>query len=801
MERLLSYKEVTMNRRNILVIVLVICLMISSCRTAEIEKQPDEVNEVSTTETESVDTEQNNTEVNQTSTPDNTTNDKEEDQEADQETTESSDQSIEEALSYVGGWDIPYIDMSLTVPYEGIEYTPMASSYALGSDLSNLYNAGQYDGFTDNQLKMIQENGFVVLKHRNEYPDNKLHHGYESAEYMDYPVFITSDIVLHMYRSFYSESMKTLELTYYLEDLKKMSQNLLTQVEFHYKTNDTELNEQLKYVYAYIAIGNRLLGYEVDVPEEVASLVEQELANIADHKALSKSVLYGKDVDYSQYTVRGHYTLHEDLSKFFRAMMWYGQTGFQLTREDQPQFDEIAKANMLSHLILENEDNVNYWTNIYNLTKLYSGYADDLTVYDMKDLIEDVYGLDQAMEVYIDSVYKDALIEAMVQLRQPKIQAEVVNEAIDMPKGLQYRLMGQRFTLDAYIMQNLMKPILRPVPTAFDVLSAFEHPRAEEVLYEYYKTNEDWPEYDAKLGEMKAYVADFTEDEWKSDLYHGWLWSINQAATSYEDTEGMPEFMQTEAWSYKNLASALGSYTELKHDNVLYAKQPVAEMGGEFYEVNEYHYVEPNVELYNQLLWLAQYTQLNLEANPDIDPAFIEPLLYMVDLLETLRTVSIKELEGTFVTNEEMNKMSSIGGYIDYLNFVYGYQLYEKGIQVDNPVTSALVTDVATITDGYYVEEATGIPYEIYVVCQVNGLEFMAKGMVYSYYEFLSDERLTNESWAEMIGYRKDPDWGMLVYEGPGLDMIEMMPWSKAYISDEANNIRKERVELVWGDE
>ncbi len=41
-----------------------------------------------------------------------------------------------------------------------------------------------------------------------------------------------------------------------------------------------------------------------------------------------------------------------------------------------------------------------------------------------------------------------------------------------------------------------------------------------------------------------------------------------------------PPFMQTQAWTRKDLQTSLGSWTELKHDTILYAKQVMAEMGG-----------------------------------------------------------------------------------------------------------------------------------------------------------------------------------------------------------------------------
>jgi len=71
-----------------------------------------------------------------------------------------------------------------------------------------------------------------------------------------------------------------------------------------------------------------------------------------------------------------------------------------------------------------------------------------------------------------------------------------------------------------------------------------------------------------------------------------------------------PAFMQTQAWTRKELHTALGSWTELKHDTILYAKQVIAEMGGGGPEVEPPHsFVEPNPEAYARLLALASMTR------------------------------------------------------------------------------------------------------------------------------------------------------------------------------------------------
>lgn len=714
----------------------------------------------------------------------------------DEATVPEASTEISVVLPISPSWAMTLDDQMVELAYEAPTYQPSVVPYKWSEDLSDLHNVGQYSGFTDQQLKMLNTNGFVVLRENSDYPYLKMHYGYEASEYNFNPIFITSDIVLHMYRTYYSESMKVLELTDYYPKLQGLSLNLYEQVRNDFEQSTGAVKEELKYVYTYIAVANELLGQEVTVPKEIEVLVDQELNRIEAHKGIEMSEFYGKKVDYSQYTVRGHYTLNEDLGKFFKAMMWYGQSGIQLSDKNELKYEGITRACMMTHLVFQDEANVTAWSDIYRMTKLYSGYADDLTIFDMKELMLAVYGQENlSYDAYIDASFRPALVAAFETLRP----AMIVAKTNQMPIGYDFRLMGQRYTLDAYIMQNLMEPFTRPAPTAFDVMTAFGHEEAEEILYEYYTTNQYWSDYDAKLAEMKTYVEDYSDQAWRSDLYHGWLWAIDAAAEGFEGAEGLPEFMTNKAWRLKSLGSALGSYAQLKHDNVLYSKQAFAERGGDWFKDQEFHYVEANPELYSRLLWLAEATKLNMLASDQVSEAMVEPINRMIELLELFETVSIKELQGEEVTDEEFVEMRSIGGYIDYLTYYYQFLLNDSGVEMPMPETDALISDVATIGD-VYLEEAVGLPYDIYVVCQVNDVTFMAKGAVFSYYEFVSDERLTDEQWTEMVGVNLRSEWGTKMYGGPSLLMTEVMPWSTVYISDEPNNTMTQSMELIWGE-
>jgi hypothetical protein len=60
-------------------------------------------------------------------------------------------------------------------------------------------------------------------------------------------------------------------------------------------------------------------------------------------------------------------------------------------------------------------------------------------------------------------------------------------------------------------------------------------------------------------------------------FYHKWLKTIGQL---FAPVENLPYFKKDPLYIFKNLATYMGSYTELKHDTLLYTKQAYAELGG-----------------------------------------------------------------------------------------------------------------------------------------------------------------------------------------------------------------------------
>jgi hypothetical protein len=734
-------------------------------------------------------------------------------------------------------WNIDVSSYIVYVPYEYPDFKPQAEDVSLSPDMAELFNAGQFEGFTDNQETAIYHDGFVVLK--PSYEALKMHHLYESSIYKKIPSFITVDSALHMYHLYFDNSLKLVESTMLYEKLENISKNMLIESIRAYKDEKlVNLSEELKFVASYFLTANMLLDIDtsgIEVPEEIISLAQEETNLIDAAGGYSKSPITKKDLDYSQFTVRGHYSGDEKLEKYFEAMMWYGLCGFPIFDEtkNEPELDidSLTKAMIITCLALENEETFKDFENIYSTTALYTGMSDDLGVFELRDMIVKVYGAYPDMNNFKDSSYNEELIKEALLLPEPQIKPKYTNATA--PAGRQFRFMGQRYSFDAESLQNLMEPIQRPIPSGLDVVASLGSVRAEEILDSYYQPKIKWSKYEYNLNLLRQKQDSFTTDEWQKDLYKGWLWTIKSSAANFENTDGMPKFMRSEKWTDKNIHTALGSYAELKHDTILYMKQAVAEMGGGPDLSIPYNYVEPNVEVYANLKWLAEYTKEHLRIRGMLNEPSANVHDSMIEMQEVLMNVSVKELINQEITAEENEMLYTYGGRIDSIVQTMNYMMWEENIDAGNDYTTALVADIATVApnasypSSNYLEIGNGLPLEIYVVCHTNGKTFLARGALFNYYEFLSNERLTDIKWHEMLGIKKvvmalNPATGqyeeidiynnegseslpnsdyyeIIEIEEPDISVVSKPEWTNSFVSTENNNVSiTENMELDW---
>jgi len=659
----------------------------------------------------------------------------------------------------------------LFVPYEPIEFETKVKAYKVNDDLSNIENMEQFGEFTKEQLELLKENNFFV----NPTHVEQLFYIYEDNEYKSIPSFITTDSVLQVYHIFYDYTLRNIEEQKLLGMLKELTERMLNNsITVYEEIADENIKDiQLKNI-AFFSVAQLCLNKELPqgIPEEAKNIALEELEKIDEHSGFQRSSLFPYDLDYSQFTPRGHYTRSEDFERYFKAMMWYGQAPFPLYFDENGKrnIEQTVQALLITYSLYSDSKSFELWKDIYEPVNFFVGSADDLRPYEYKILL-DIYGERPDLNKLMDEEKLNQLYEKAKEFPEPRIKAKYTT--VTTPVGKQFRFMGQRYVLDAEIIQELVEPIIRPVPSGLDVMGVLGSDRAEEIQMAK-PINQHWEGYPKEFKRLKDEFSKMDDSKWRENMYTGWLWTIKGLLKPYG--EGYPSFMTNEAWVDKNLTTALATWAELKHDTILYGKMSGAEMGGGGY-ITPVGYVEPNIEIYEKLLWLTRYSEKILEAQDMLTESLERKIDDFEDILEFLINCSIKELNNEVLTEEEYTSIMYYGGRLERLSSSFAGDISRwSEITSDTDRNMALIADFHTIapnqySSGGYMEAAVGTASEIYVVVPIDGKLYLTRGAVFSYYEFISLERLTDEKWQEML--RK----------ASTSDLQEWVPeWTKSFI-------------------
>ncbi|PJA92078.1 hypothetical protein CO134_02005, partial [Candidatus Kuenenbacteria bacterium CG_4_9_14_3_um_filter_39_14] len=654
-----------------------------------------------------------------------------------------------------------------------VNVSPKVPAYSVSQNLGNVTNASDFT-FSDTAKSLLVKNAFVVKPSYN----NEFFPLYESNRYSYIPNFVTTDSMLHNYHLMFDFLLKQLEEQKLVAELKQLNASMLSESLNQYNNlKGTEWENAAKRNVGFFAVGSKLLNPSVSIPSIVANEVNQELALIEAHQGIAKSPVMniggGEDImidtpqgpqplealkeDYSQYIPRGHYDKTEQLKVYFKSMMWYGRLTFRLKNDDE------IKSGILITLALNKESNQASWNKIYEPVNFFVGKSDDITYYQFKDLVKQVYGDNATPQTASADKNKfTSFVDATKTLEPPQINSMPIFQAsiqADREKEIKgFRFMGQRFTIDASIFQRLVyrevgdktkscqafKPEetgclsgARCLPKGLDIPATMGSNEAKNILNGMGETK--YACYPENMSKMNEYVLGLSTEIWTQNLYWGWLYQLRPLLDVKQS--GYPTFMQNAAWLRKDLNTFLGSWSELKHDTILYAKQVYAELGGGGPEKKDDRgYVEPNPYVYARLASLLKMTNEGLEIRGLLTPSMKDNLSKMEQLAMSLKTISEKELNNENLTDADYELIRSYGGQLEHFWLEINKdepqykELDQRNFLDQNP--AAIIADVATDPNGQVLEEGTGKISEIYVVVPVDGKLRIAKGGVYSYYEF-----------------------------------------------------------------
>ncbi len=663
---------------------------------------------------------------------------------------------------------------------EEAQIAPSVPAYTVAPGLSNVVNTDQFY-LSDDALNRLENNLFVVTNSFG----HEFFEVYENNRYNLIPNFVTVDSMMHTYHLYFSLLMNRTEKTYLSDSLLSLSKGMLQSSMAQYDAlKGSPWEEAARRNVAFFAVAAVLQDPSVQIPGYAADLAETEVERINAAAAIDTCGISEINMDYTQFIPRGYYEGDETLERYFRAMMWYGQVNFSQEQED------MSRSALLMTLAMA-DGNLPAWEMIYTVTSFFAGASDDLNYYDYEPAIEAAYGglpaaaelpgNDQAFEHYVDTI---------AAMEPPAINSVPVwdgtEDIQELTKG--FRFMGQRFTIDAAIMQKLVYSNVkengagdkRMLPDVLDVPAAMGSDRALELLTQ--QGAAEYKGFTENMDRLRSTIAQAPVSAWNTSLYSSWLYTLKPLLEV--KGEGYPSFMTSQAWQQKNLETFAGSFTELKHDTVLYAKQVMAEMGGgPIDEVDDRGYVEPEPEVFRRFYLLAQQTAESLDGYGLITSEDRENLSRLAQLARQLQTISEKELRDETLTDEEYELIRTYGGTLEHFWIEAVKDKAENDYLATQEIPASLVTDIATDPNGTVLQIANAMPQEIVVVVPVDGTLRLASGAVYDFYQFTwpMEQRLTDTQWRQMIGEWAGSDGN---YNWEGRDSLVKPAWTETYRSD-----------------
>jgi hypothetical protein len=723
--------------------------------------------------------------------------------------TEAVDLSNFEAenLSLAGNYRLDALDIEIKSPqYE----LPLKES-----DITNYEKFSKKFLTDETALEKLKENGFVVISNPYNPKEDDITAMYNSLENEGQLIFITSDTLLHLYHVQFDDSMSQIEQNKLYDLLWELDKSLLNASVVDYNRASGEEKEAAKRNAAYFSVALSLLQpkeeqikeitdlygpevgvyfdpsakekYQFEIPEFVKKDVGAELSLIEAHQGFELSPIFKYKEDYSQYVPRGHYTHSEILQNYFRAFMWHGRMSMllkeKLIESEAPAKDariQTIQACLISSQLKDNPDLFKKWDRIYKITAFYVGISDDLGPYEYMEAMESVFGNGSRN---FNATTVGELKVKLAGYRNPEIYggtgsgaheliltAEQADQLLEDTKG--FKFIGQRFIPDSYLFSRLTGPYTKEYTgnqehVPFTIASEYGNNRgfprgldamallgSERAVYWLDELNDSsYKNYSLRYGELDSEFLNFSTADWNRNLYWSWLYSIRPLLKDYDS--GYPTFMQTDTWQDKELSTSLASWTELRHDTILYSKQLYGmEVSLPVFGDKPVGYVEPVPEFYNRLLALTRMTEDGLEELDVLDEDTGGRFENLESVLEKLIDISEKELENEELTEEDKVYISKFG------------EMILMSASVDEEARKTiLVADVYTEPNNRLVlEEGTGYVDMAIVAYKVpDGRIFLAAGPVMSHYEFKQpiESRLTDEKWREMLEANppKKPEW------------------------------------------
>jgi hypothetical protein len=671
-------------------------------------------------------------------------------------------------------------------------------------------------GLTPEEANLLRQNRFMVSE-RLSFASMDL--AIRDVFRKDLPFFVSTDMMLDALHQSYKNILTTVEYGIAVDldtTLYRLYRSFPT-LYARYKENPAMLTS-LQDMDLYVTTALRLKRIPMEAADNTGllsnfspQLVSQQVANdlfrLIRAEQLTTIPLFseqGRLLDFSQFKPRSNYV---ERPQYFRTMMWLGIIDFLLVPPPEVRNDPVWLQDtrrmcidvVLLHQLIDLAGVRDLLQSMDSQLAFLVGECDNLDVEELARLVQ-INGLQNAA----DLLQQEQLEKFQQTLSSdPAFQQKILAVYFDQNEPdtgvmgdvpIAFKLLGQRYVVDSYVFSQIVYPhivykgtkIWRPLPETLDMLFSLGNNNALPMLTESLQRYQ----YAGQLATMRQMIDTYSAQEWNDTFYNSWVQSL-RTLQSPLDPATAPLFVQTAAWQQEKMNTQLASWTQLRHDNVLYAKQSYTGMWTCSFP---HSYVEPYPEFFRQLAVLAENGRAALCQK---NMVLYEYFTHLEKVAQRLETMASKELAQEKFSADEtkflQEMLFQIGDYVGYI-----YSGWYPGLLYNTTFLSPdeqhiLAVDVHTQpTDEYgnivgrVLHTAIGnVNLGVFLVeSPSNQYAPMAYvGPVLSYYEKVTEnfQRLTDQEWED----------GVLAGDIP-----ERPDWVNIYLADSSGRQRSKGREL-----
>jgi hypothetical protein len=632
--------------------------------------------------------------------------------------------------------------------------------------------------FTPYELSLLVDHGFVVAD-RLRFPSfaNALLDIYTH----DLPVFVSSDAILHAIHASYDVILMEAENQFLIPRLDSLLSALRAQLPAlgAAYAPDTAMTPMIHDLDVYLTVAYAMLkGSAVPCFPEDASTV----STLENFITLQQPVMYplfsstARFIDFSQFTVRGHYTQSAVLGRYFQSMMWLGKTELYLLGPANvnpgQKVSDVQRQTIDAALLVEALDRAAAFPRLEEIDaviRMFVGESDNVTLPNMKSLLQrgQIGSASQLLDSLLLAALQDTLKNqpfAFQRINSQILASSDPTKPDSVKPASAVLLLGQRFVVDSYVTGDVVfdrisyqgHAVWRALPSPLDVLFALGNDAAGQLLV----PELDTYHYGTNLASLRYLIDGYDASFWNSSLFNAWLEMI-RACNPPADRSVLPGFMTTASWWQEKMNTQLASWAELRHDNLLYAKQSYTVVASCSFP---HGYVEPIPAFYDAVRAFAQLGMnrlvplLSVQVPQNALSWYFSKLDAVAD---TLGSIARKELSATPLSSNEnlflqhMLYMGS-GGCVPapagwYCNLYYETNGFYKMDYVVADVHTC-PSDAMGNMVGWVLHVGTGpINMGVVTVTASDGCGAAYVGPVMSYGEHVTGDflRLTDDQWSK----------------------------------------------------